>query len=81
MAHKNYLNSEQFEIYKQYIYTGNIGEAKKVLLENIPEDCMIYKYFRGINRDWNSITKPELWLCQAGYFNDPIVSIVLCKLK
>lgn len=71
MAHKNYLNAEQFEIYKQYIYAGNIGEAKKVLLENISEDCMIYKYYRGINRDWNSIIKPELWLSRADCFNDP----------
>lgn len=71
MAHKDYLNEEQFDIYKKYIYAGNIDGAKKILLENISEDCMIYKYYQGINRDWNSITKPELWLCQAGYFNDP----------
>lgn len=71
MVHKDYLNEEQFEMYKQYIYAGSIDEAKKMLLEIIPENCVIYKYYRGINRDWNSIIKPELWLCQAGYFNDP----------
>ena len=49
MVHKNYLNAEQFERYKQFIYAGSIGEAKKMLLEIIPKDCMIYKYYRGIN--------------------------------
>ena len=48
MVHKNYLNAEQFERYKQFIYAGSIGEAKKMLLEIIPKDCMIYKYYRGI---------------------------------
>lgn len=47
MVHKNYLNAEQFERYKQFIYAGSIGEAKKMLLEIIPKDCMIYKYYRG----------------------------------
>lgn len=50
-----------------------------MLLEIIPEDGMIYKYYRGINRDWNSITKPELWLCKATCFNDPYDSAFLCN--
>ena len=79
MVHKNYLNAEQFERYKQFIYAGSIGEAKKMLLEIIPEDGMIYKYYRGINRDWNSIIKPELWLCKATCFNDPYDSAFLCN--
>ena len=44
MVHKNYLNAEQFERYKQFIYAGSIGEAKKMLLEIILILYLIFDY-------------------------------------
>lgn len=69
--------------YKAYVEQGQIEKAKQLLLKKIPKDKIVYKYFRGINRDWNCITKPELWLCQAGKFNDPFDCAFLynCRSK
>ncbi len=39
-----------------------------MLLEIIPKDCMIYKYYRGINRDWNSIIKTRVVVMQSHLF-------------
>lgn len=79
MLHNDYLNIEQFKIYKECIYDGNIEKAKNMLLETIPRDQVIYKYCRGLNRDWNRIIKPELSLSQAGGFNDPYDCAFLCN--
>jgi hypothetical protein len=42
-----------------------------LVLAEIPDDKIIYKYFRGINRDFDTIKVPELWLCNAYRLNDP----------
>ena len=77
------MGKRWFEKYKKYIDKGKIDKAKKLLLKKIPKDKIVYKYFRGTNRDWNSITKPEMWLCQAGKFNDPFDCAFLynCRSK
>ena len=69
--------------YKKLIYLGEIQKAKDLLLKKIPEGTVIYKYCRGINRDWKMAIKPELWLCQAGKFNDPFDCAFLynCRSK
>ena len=74
---------EWFEEYREYIAEGEISKAKELLLEKIPSDKIVYKYFRGINRDWNSITNQKVWLCQAGKFNDPFDCAFLynCRSK
>lgn len=70
---ENIRNTEWFLEYRSCIELGNLQNAKEVLLSNIPDDAVIYKYQRGTNRNWNCITKaqPELWMSQAGEFNDP----------
>ena len=74
---------EWFDEYRKYIAEGEISKAKELLLEKIPADKIVYKYFRGINRDWNSITNQKMWLCQAGKFNDPFDCAFLynCRSK
>ena len=57
--------------YCNLIEKGYIENAKELLLREIPADEIIYKYFRGINRDYNTITGSELWLCNAYALNDP----------
>ena len=77
------MDKKTFKEYKKYIANGKINKAKNLLLKKIPKDKMVYKYFRGTNRDWNSIIKPEIWLCQAGRFNDPFDCAFLynCRSK
>lgn len=77
------MGEEWFKEYKEYIVEGEISKAKELLLKKIPTDKIVYKYFRGINRDWNSIIKPEVWLGQAGKFNDPFDCAFLynCRSK
>ena len=67
------MDKKWFKEYRKFIKNGKLNKAKKLLLRKISKDKIIYKYFRGTNRDWNSITgtKPEIWMCQAGKFNDP----------
>ncbi len=69
--------------YKKLIKSGNISAAKELILSRIPKEMTVYKYFRGTNRDWNSITKPELWLCRTSDLNDPFDSafLVNCRSK
>lgn len=69
----NIRNTEWFSEYRSCIEQGDLQNARKVLLRNISNDDVIYKYQRGTNRNWNCIAKgkPELWLSQAGEFNDP----------
>lgn len=79
------MDKKCFKEYRKFIKNGNLNKAKKLLLRKIPKDKIIYKYFRGTNRDWNSITgtKPEIWMCQAGKFNDPFDCAFLynCRSK
>lgn len=74
---------EWFDEYREYIAEGEISKAKELLLKKMPTDKTVYKYFRGINRDWNSITNQKIWLCQAGEFNDPFDCAFLynCRSK
>lgn len=58
------------EEYELYIAHGEVDKAKEILLNVIPKDKMIYKYFRGIDRDYNTFTKPGIWLCNTYYLND-----------
>lgn len=57
--------------YKELILKGEKREARELVLAEIPDDKIIYKYFRGINRDFDTIKVPELWLCNAYRLNDP----------
>ena len=70
---ENIRNTEWFFKYRSCIEQGNLQNAKEVLLSNIPDDAVIYKYQKGTNRNWNCIAGqiPKLWLSQAGEFNDP----------
>lgn len=64
------MNNWRFE-YKELIRKGEKAKAKELVLTEIPNDQIIYKYFRGINRDFETITEPALWLCNAYHLNDP----------
>ncbi|MGI6501673.1 MAG: DUF2971 domain-containing protein [Anaerostipes sp.] len=77
------MRKRWFAKYKKLIAAGKIDKAKKLLLKKIPRNQVVYKYYRGINRDWNSIIYPEIWLCQAGNFNDPFDCAFLfnCRSK
>lgn len=72
-----------FSDYKEQILQNNLEEAKNVLLDNISEHQMIYKYCRGLNRDLQSLEKQKLWLSSAFTFNDPYDCLITvdCGLK
>ena len=57
--------------YKKYIFENEIEEAKKYLLEKVPDGTLIYKYFRGLNRDLSTLENKSLWLANATTLNDP----------
>lgn len=58
--------------YKELIRKGKRAEAKELVLTKIPDGKLIYKYFRGLNRDFDTIKAPALWLCNAYRLNDPL---------
>lgn len=64
------MNNWKLE-YKELIRKGNKEAAKELVLASIPDGKIIYKYFRGINRDFDTIKAPKLWLCNAYRLNDP----------
>lgn len=74
---------EWLDEYRKHIAEGEISKARELLLKQIPTDKIVYKYFRGVNRDWKSITNQKVWLCQAGKFNDPFDCAFLynCRSK
>ena len=41
--------------YKELILKGEKRAARELVLAEIPDDKIIYKYFRGINRDFDTI--------------------------
>lgn len=51
--------------YVELVQKGQKEKAKELVLSQITDDRIIYKYFRGLNRDFRTIKKPELWLCNA----------------
>ena len=57
--------------YVELVQKGQKEKAKELVLSQITDDRIIYKYFRGLNRDFKTIKKPELWLCNAYRLNDP----------
>jgi hypothetical protein len=69
--------------YVEFVFADNVEAAKELLLREIPKDKLVYKYYRGTNRDWKTLTKPGLWLSQAGRFNDPFdcAFLVNCHSK
>ena len=77
------MNKEWFSDYKEQILLNNVKEAKKVLLDNIDNNQMIYRYSRGLNRDLHNLKNHKLWLSSAFNFNDPYDCLVTvdCGLK
>ena len=77
------MNKEWFSAYKEQILLNDVEEAKKVLLDNIDTNQMIYRYSRGLNRDLYNLKNHQLWLRSAFNFNDPYDCLVTvdCGLK
>lgn len=67
--------------YIQQLETDNKLKVKDFLLDTIYLDDCIYKYYRGLNRDFDTISSPAVWLCNAFYLNDPFDSYFLLKGK
>lgn len=59
------------ESYKKLVFAGRLEEAKDLLVQEVPKDKVIFKYFRGINRDFHCISSNEMWLSNARNLNDP----------
>lgn len=72
-----------FEEYIAQIEKSDIEEAKGILLHNIPEKTMIYKYCRGLNRDVSNLSEQKIWLSNVLSFNDPYDSAIMvdCGFK
>lgn len=44
--------------YVELVQKGQKEKAKELVLSQITDDRIIYKYFRGLNRDFRTIKKP-----------------------
>ena len=77
------MNKEWFADYKEQILLNNVKEARKVLLDNVDKNQMIYRYRKGLNRDLQNLKSNQIWLGSAFYFNDPYDCLVTvdCGLK
>lgn len=77
------MNKEWFSDYKEQISLNNMQEARNVILDNIDKTQMIYRYSRGLNRDFQNLENHQLWLSSAFNFNDPYDCLVTvdCGLK
>lgn len=51
-----------FGDYITYIKKGDVAAAKSILLNNITENTMIYKYCRGLKRDVLNLSEQKIWL-------------------
>ena len=67
--------------YIQQLDTDNKQKVKDFLLETALQEDYVYKYYRGINRDFTTISEPALWLCNAFYLNDPFDSYFSLKTE
>lgn len=74
------LNSGEFIQYKALIQGNKIEDAKKLLLSCINDNALVYRYFRGNNRDFHSVKTNNLWMSNAAYFNDPYDCAFLIKV-
>lgn len=72
-----FLSNEQFQIYKQLVHQGNPFTVKEYLLEVLTDDAVVYKYFRGKPRDFNTVMASEVWVGAAHLQNDPFDSFSL----
>lgn len=72
-----------FKDYIAQIKKSDIEAAKSILINNIPEKTMIYKYCRGLNRDISNLFEQKLWLSNVFGFNDPYDSAIIvdCGFK
>lgn len=77
------MNKEWFADYMEQILLNNVEEARKVLLDNVDKNQMIYRYRKGLNRDLQNLKSNQIWLGSAFYFNDPYDCLVTvdCGLK
>lgn len=77
------MNKEWFADYKEQILLNNVEEARKILLDNVDKNQMIYRYRKGLNRDLQNLKSNQIWLGSAFYFNDPYDCLVTvdCGLK
>lgn len=77
------MDKEWFADYKEQILLNNVEEARKVLLDNVDKNQMIYRYRKGLNRDLQNLKSNQIWLGSAFYFNDPYDCLVTvdCGLK
>ena len=77
------MNKEWFADYKEQILLNNVEEARKVLLDNVDKNQMIYRYRKGLNWDLQNLKSNQIRLCSAFYFNDPYDCLVTvdCGLK
>lgn len=65
------MGEKWFDDYVEQVNLNNKEEAVKVLLDHIPNDKMIYKYCKGLQRNMDNLCKQQLWLSNVFQFNDP----------
>lgn len=77
------MKYQWFEDYIAQIKKRDIVAAKNILLNNISEKRMIYKYCKGLNRDVSNLFEQKLWLSNVFCFNDPYDSAIMvdCGFK
>lgn len=77
------MKYQWFDDYIMQIKKNDVMAAKNILLNNIPEKAMIYKYCKGLNRDITNLCERRLWLSNVFSFNDPYDSAIMidCGLQ
>ncbi|MBR6664322.1 MAG: DUF2971 domain-containing protein [Lachnospiraceae bacterium] len=65
------LNEEQRKKYVELLKTNDIDKIKQFLMDSVEEGTLIYKYCRGLVRDFNTLKEEKIFLSNAYNFNDP----------
>lgn len=66
--------------YKDCVLNGKLDDAKKIILDNIGDNCL-FKYYRGTKKQLDSVMNQKFWLSNAKKFNDPYDSLSLANVR
>lgn len=66
--------------YEKLVLNGNIAAAKQIIRDNAAQINLL-KFYRGTQRQLNTVKSGELWLSNAKLFNDPYDSLPLENMR
>ena len=67
--------------YDELILKGDLDGAIALCKSSVRTDKKIYKFFKGTNRDLNTVKENKIWMSRGDYFNDPFDSSFFVNRK